>query len=362
MNLPNLPKISLNLGGKAKMRAGLPPGTLIHVGKKKTEKSEFELIQYDEEVLDAFSCNETQEVVAKFDTNKRNWINLDGLHNVEMIKELGTHFKLSPLLLEDVLNTDQRPKLETYDGIIFFPLKALNTVKGTEIEYEQISLILGEDYLISFQEKEGDMFDGLRERIKDPANRLRQKQIDYLFYRLVDTIVDNYYVVMETLGTQIEDIEEEVYLEPKPATLNKIQDIKKELIFLRKSIYPIREAVSQLIRNDFKYVSEDTTKFLQDVYDHIIQIIETFETYRDLTSNLMDMYMTTISNRMNEVMKVLTVISTIFIPLTFLSGLYGMNFQYMPELNWQYGYFTVLGLMVACVLGMIYYFKRKGWF
>ncbi len=362
MNLPHLPKISLNLSSKAKMRAGLPPGTLIHVGKRKTEKSEFELIQYDEKVLDSFTTKDSKEVLSRLDAGKRNWINLDGLHNVDMIQDLGTHFKLSPLLLEDVLNTEQRPKLEEYDGMLFFPLKALNTVKGTDIEYEQISLILGSDFLLSFQEKEGDMFDGLRGRIQDPANRLRQKKIDYLFYRLIDTIVDNYYVVMETLGARIEDVEEEVYLNPQQSTLNRIQDIKKELIYLRKSIYPIREAISQLIRNDYVVISENTTKFLSDVYDHTIQIIETYETYRDLTSNLMDMYMTTISNRMNEVMKVLTVISTIFIPLTFLSGLYGMNFQHMPELDWRYGYYTVLGLMGVIVIIMIYYFRRKGWF
>lgn len=362
MNLPNLPKLSLHLSSKAKMRAGLPPGTLIYVGKKKTEKSEFELIQYDEKTIESFTSKATDEILERLDPAKRNWINLDGLHNVEMIKDLGNHFNLSPLLLEDVLNTEQRPKLEEYDGNLFFPLKALNTVKGHQIEYEQISLILGKDFLITFQEKEGDLFDGLRGRIQDSSNRLRQKKVDYLFYRLVDTIVDNYYVVMETLGARIEDLEEEVYLNPQQSTLNKIQDIKKELIFLRKSMYPIREAIAQLIRNDYVVITENTTKFLSDVYDHTIQIIETYETYRDLTSNLMDMYMTTISNRMNEVMKVLTVISTIFIPLTFLSGLYGMNFQHMPELDWRYGYFTVLGMMGLIVIAMIIFFKRKGWF
>jgi magnesium transporter len=360
MNLPNLPRISLT--SKAKMRAGLPPGTLIHVGQKKTEKTDIELIQYDTQDLEKYSSTDVTEILSKLDSQKRNWINVDGLHNIESIQQIGEHFKLSHLLLEDVLNTEQRPKLDEYDGQLFLPLKALNTVRENVIEYEQISLVLGKDFLISFQEKEGDMFDGLRERIKVPTNRLRQKKVDYLFYRLIDTIVDNYYVVMENLGTRIEDIEEEVYLDPKQSTLNKIQDVKKELIFIRKSIYPIREAIAQLMRNDYTAISESTRKYLNDVYDHTIQIIDTYETYRDLTSNLMDMYMTTISHRLNEVMKVLTVISTIFIPLTFLAGVYGMNFHYMPELTWRYGYFVVLGIMGVMVVIMISFFKRKGWF
>ena len=362
MNLPHLPKINIGLGNKAKMRAGLPPGTLIHVGKKKTEKSELELICYDANTIQTTSSESVEELTPKLDAKKRNWINLDGLHNVELIQELGAHFHLSPLLLEDVLNTGQRPKLEEYDGHLFFPLKAVNTVKGHAIEYEQISLVLGSTTLITFQEKEGDMFDSLRKRLEDPAVRLRQKGVDYLFYRLIDTIVDNYYVVMETLGDRIEDLEEEVYMEPKQSTLNKIQDIKKELIYIRKAIYPIREAIAKLSRSDYSVISKDISQFLSDVYDHTIQLIEIYETYRDLTTNLMDMYMTTISNKLNEVMKVLTIISTIFIPLTFLCGLYGMNFHNMPELDWQYGYFTVLAIMVVIVFVMVTYFRRKGWF
>lgn len=344
------------------MTAGLPPGTLIHVGQQKTDKSEIELIQYDSQELEKFSSEDVDEILSKLDSHKRNWINIDGLHNVENIQHIGEHFKLNHLLLEDVLNTDQRPKLDEYDGQLFFPLKALNTIKDNVIEYEQISLVLGEDFLISFQEKEGDLFDGLQERIEVSSNRLRQEKVDYLFYRLIDTIVDNYYIVMENLGARIEDIEEEVYFDPQRKTLNKIQDVKKELIYIRKAIYPIREAIAKLMRNEYALISESTRKYLNDVYDHTIQIIDTYETYRDLTSNLMDMYMTTISHRLNEVMKVLTVISTIFIPLTFLAGVYGMNFQYMPELTWRYGYFVVLGIMGVIVITMITYFKRKGWF
>lgn len=344
------------------MRAGLPPGTLMHLGKKKTEKAQIDFISYNTTEIQNTTSKNMQEISQYLTTENNNWINIDGLHNVELIKEVGEYYNLNPLLLEDVVNADQRPKLEVYEKNIFFPLKALNTLKDDYIEYEQISLVLGKGYVISFQEKEGDLFDGLRTRMQQPDNRLRQSKADYLFYRLVDTIVDNYYIVMENLGSRIEDIEDEIFFEPSQNTLKKIQAIKKELIFLRKSLYPTREAVNQIIREEYDLFDERTLKFFADVYDHTIQIIEMFETYRDLTSSLMDTYMTTISNKMNEVMKVLTVISTIFIPLTFIAGIYGMNFHYMPELDDHYSYFVVLGLMLLMALGMVYYFKRKDWF
>ncbi|MEJ2004795.1 MAG: magnesium/cobalt transporter CorA, partial [Cyclobacteriaceae bacterium] len=275
---------------------------------------------------------------------------------------VGEHFGLNSLMLEDIVNAEQRPKIEEYDeNILFFPMKALNALKGNRIEYEQISFVLGDHFLVSFQEKEGDLFDVLRKRIEDPQNRLRKKSPDYLFYRLIDTVVDNYFIVMEFIGENIEAIEEEVYLDPSNKTIGKIQDIKKELIYLRKALYPTREAIANLIRAEYKQIERENISFLNDVYDHIVQLIEIFETYRDLVSNLMDMYMSTISNRMNEIMKVLTIISTIFIPMSFIAGVYGMNFQHMPELDWRYGYFATLGLMLFIMIGMMLYFRSKKW-
>ena len=346
---------------KTGSKAGLPPGTLVHVGPKRTEKKTIELIQFDQHSITEEMHDNADDILSKVEENKVSWINIDGLHNVEMIKKVGDFFNLNPLMLEDILNTEQRPKLEDYDGIIFFPMKALNALSGNNIEYEQISFVLGPHFILSFQEKEGDLFDQLRKRIEDPSNRVRKKKADYLFYRLVDTVVDNYYVVMEYLGEHIESIEEEVYLNPSTQTMEKIQDVKKELLFLRRSLYPIREAIASLLRNDYGVIQKDNRSFFNDVYDHIIQLIDNYETFRDLVSNLMDMYMSTISNRMNEIMKVLTIISTIFIPLSFIAGVYGMNFQHMPELEWRYGYFATLGIMVTVMVGMLFYFRKKRW-
>ncbi len=363
MRLPKIPTPRITIfKSNTGIKAGLPPGTLVHVGPKRTNKKTLELIQYDAKSIAEEQSDEASEILQKVDPKKVNWINIDGLHNVELIREVGNHFDLNTLMLEDILNVEQRPKIEEYDDhVIFFPMKALNALAGNSIEYEQISFVLGSHFIISFQEKEGDLFDKLRGRLQDPGNRLRAKTSDYLFYRLVDTVVDNYYIVMEYIGEQVEDIEEEVYLNPTSKTIGRIQDIKKELIYLRKALYPTREALANLIREEYKQIDRENIAFLNDVYDHIVQLIEIFETYRDLVSNLMDMYMSTISNRMNEIMKVLTIISTIFIPMSFIAGVYGMNFAHMPELNWEYGYFATLGIMLMIMIGMLLYFRQKKW-
>jgi len=361
MNI-SLPKIKMPSVVSKKKTAGLPPGQLVHLGEKLTDKSVIELIQYDENDHQTIISGNFDEIISQIDNHKINWINIDGLHNIELIKGIGEHFDIHPLVLEDILNPDQRPKIEDFDNYLFFTLKSLNTVNIQEIVYEQISFILGENYLISFQEREGDLFEGLRTRLKtDPNSKARKNTVDYLFYRLIDTIVDSYYIIIENLGERIEDLEDEAYLDPGKGTLRQIQGLKKELIFMRKSVYPLREAVSKITKNEFKFIKHETLRFFSDVYDHTIHIIETFETYRDLTSGLMDMYMTGISNKMNEIMKVLTIIATIFIPLTFIAGVYGMNFDNMPELRWQNGYYYALGAMGAIFVGMLAYFKNKDW-
>jgi len=290
-----------------------------------------------------------------------NWLNLDGLSSLDIIEKVQSHFCLHSLLVEDVLS-DQRPKAEEFDDYLFVTLKMLYRIDGSAIDYEQISFVLGSNFLISFQEKEGDLFDGFRERIRLDQGRVRKKEADYLMYRLIDIIVDNYYNVLDRIGEIIEDIEETVYENPSNKTFNRIQKLKKELIYLRKALYPLRDAISKIVKGESEFVREENLRYYADVYDHTVHIIDSLDTYRDLTSSLMDIHINAMNTRMNEVMKVLTVISTIFMPLTFIVGIYGMNFDFMPELRWHWGYFGVLGAMFLIVVTMLGYFRHKKWF
>lgn len=345
---------------KAQLKAGLPPGTLIHVGEKYTDKSRVELITYNSEGFRREEYEDTSKVFREIRKNELAWINIDGLHNIPLIETVGQEYNLHPLLLEDVLNTEQRPKSEEYKDHLFFTLKTLNEIEGDEINYEQISFVLGHNYLLSFQEKEGDLFGQLRDRMKLPDSKLRLKGIDYLFYRLIDTIIDGYYIVLEHVGERLENMEEKVYQDPSQEMHLEIQDMKKELIYLRKTVYPLREAI-KMTMTEPKFISDDTRRYFTDVYDHTVQVIETIESYRDMAASLIDTYMTSINNKMNEVMQVLTIIATIFIPLTFVVGVYGMNFENMPELSWKYGYPAVWVIMILLTLGMIIYFRKKRW-
>ncbi|MDI6888819.1 MAG: magnesium/cobalt transporter CorA [Methanocellales archaeon] len=290
------------------------------------------------------------------------WININGIHDVELIEKIGKHFNIHPLVLEDIVNTGQRPKMEDFEDYIFIVLKMLYyDEKDEEIKAEQISLILGPNFVISFQEKEGDIFDPLRERIRSGKGRIKKMGSDYLAYALIDAVVDNYFTILEKLGEEIEGMEEELVTNPTQETLQAIHNLKRDMIFLRKSVWPLREVVSSLERGESPLIHETTGIYLRDVYDHTIQVIDTIETLRDLLSGMLDIYLSSISNRMNEVMKVLTIIATIFIPLTLVVGIYGMNFAYMPELGWRWGYPLVLLLMVAIGISMLVYFRRKMW-
>ncbi len=320
-----------------------------------------ELITYDLKEHVRHADLSIDELLKEFKPDKVNWINVDCVQEHALIEKLQAHFNLHNLLIDDILN-DQRPKAEEYDDYLFFTLKMLYGIKGNDIDYEQISFVLGSNYLISFQEKEGDLFDAFRERIKLDQGKVRKKKADYLLYRLIDIIVDNYYVVLDNIGEQIEQIEEDVVENPTNQTFQKIQSLKKELIYLRKSVYPLRDALSRVIKDEYGFIEEDNIRYFSDVYDHVIHLIDSLETYKDLTSSLMDIHMNTMNTRMNEVMKVLTVISTIFIPLTFIVGVYGMNFDYMPELRWHYGYTAVWGVMTIIVIGMLGFFRYKRWF
>ncbi|MBL0741227.1 magnesium/cobalt transporter CorA [Chryseolinea lacunae] len=320
-----------------------------------------ELITYNREKYNKFESSDPDELITRLQPDQVNWVNLDGLNNSDIIEKLQAHFCLHPLLVDDVL-ADQRPKAEEYDDYLFVTLKMLYRIEGTSIDYEQVSFVLGSNYLLTFQEKEGDLFEGFRERIRQDLGKVRKKHADYLLYRLIDIIVDNYYAVLDRIGDIIDDIEETVYENPTNETFYKIQALKKELIYLRKALYPLRDALSKLVKGESDFVREENLRYFSDVYDHVSHIIDSMDTFKDLTSSLMDIHINAMNTKMNEVMKVLTVISTIFMPLTFIVGVYGMNFKFMPELDWQYGYFLVWGIMGAIFVTMMIYFKKKKWF
>lgn len=325
------------------------------------DKVILELISYNREQYERVNDIAIDDLLKKIDSGKVNWINLDGMGDQTIIEKLQAHFCFDALTLDDIIN-DQRPKAEEYEDYLFFTLKMLYKIKDDKIDYEQISFVLGTNYLISFQEKEGDLFDSFRDRIRLDQGKVRKMGSDYLMYRLIDIIVDHYYIVLDNIGSQIDEIEDCIYTDSAEEAFNKIQGIKKELIFLRKAVYPLREALGKVMKGETSFVQEDNTRYFTDVYDHTVHVMDTLETYKDLTSSLLDVHMNTMNNRMNEVMKLLTIITTIFIPLSFISGLYGMNFEFMPELHSKWGYPAVLAFMAVISAGMIFYFKRKKWF
>ena len=344
-------------------KVGLPPGSLIHIGERLSERIKITLIEYDGDHLEEKVLQNLDAYAARRDRQTATWIHIDGIHDVSLLERLGAVFALHPLSLEDILTTDQRPKVDDYGDYIYVVLKTffLPEAKEEEIKAEQISIIVGDHFLISFAEKESAYLDPIRERLRSGQGRIRTAGVDYLAYRIIDAVVDQYFLILESLGEEIELAEEKLVIMPIPETLQAIQHLKREMLFLRKSVWPLREAISYLERRESPLISGQTVPYLKDVYDHTIQVIDTIETYRDMLSAMLDIYLSSISNRLNEVMKVLTIIATIFMPLTFLAGVYGMNFKYMPELEWRWGYFAVWGLMIAIGLAMVAYFRKKKW-
>jgi len=350
-------------------KVGLPPGTLEFVGEPKIKGVKITVIDYDEQEVKERVFKKIEDCFPFKDKPSVTWINIDGIHQVEIIEKIGTCFDIHPLVLEDIVHTGQRPKIEDFEDYIYIVLRMLNfDEKTNHIKSEQASLILGKNYVISFQEEEGDVFDPVRQRIRSGKGHIRKMGPDYLAYALLDVLVDNYFLILERIGERIEELEEELVDNPEPETLQSIYTLKRETIFMRKSIWPLREVVSSMQKSDSELIAEETGIFLKDVYDHTIQVIDTIETYRDVLSGLLDLYMSSISNKMNQVMQVLTIIATIFIPLTFIAGIYGMNFDpdaspfNMPELGWYWGYLSVWILMIIISGIMIIYFKRKKWF
>jgi magnesium transporter len=353
-----MPKIIKERSGKA----GMPPGTLVHIGEKSNREIRIKVIDFGPDRCDEKDITGIEECFYFADPSIISWIDVEGLHEVELIQQMGECQGFSPLMLEDIVNTDQRPKLEDFDDYLYIVLKMLHERQSGEIGVEQISLVVGANFIISFQEGlEGDSFAPVRERVRSGKSKIRTMGPDYLAYALIDAVVDGYFVVLENVGERIEDLEEEVVSTPSSDTVRKIHRMKREMITLRKALWPLREVIGALERRESPLISEPVTVYLRDVYDHTIQAIDAVEAYRDILAGLLDVYLSSLSNRMNEIMKFLTIIGTIFIPLTFIAGLYGMNFQYMPELHWRWGYFSCLGVMLVISIGMLFYFKRKKW-
>jgi magnesium transporter len=344
---------------------GKAPGTLIYIGEITTPVTDvsISITEYDQHTIKSYQAKTVEECVSCKFSAFNSWINVDGVHNVDIIKTLGEQFGLHQLTLEDILNTEIRPKIEVFENYMLIIVKMLRyNTQEKEIEAEQVSLVLGDNYVLSFQEnKTGDVFDGIRLRIANPHGRHRKSGPDYLLYSLLDAIVDHYFVVLERIGEKLEDLEEEITGSPSQQVLKNLYALKQELIFMRRSVWPLREIISSLDREESVLIRKEIRKYIRDIYDHTIQVIDTTESFRDSTGSLLDLYLSSVSNRTNDVMKVLTMISTIFMPLTFIAGVYGMNFEYMPELKWRYGYFVVLGLMVISIIIMFIWFRRKKW-
>lgn len=345
-------------------RAGLAPDAPVRTDQRETQKTQIQVMQYNGELILEKEADTVKECAVPSDRAGVTWVDVSGLREVETLEQLGTLFGLHPLVVEDILDTGQRPKVEDYDGYLFFVLKSLYHVEeGTqEPQIEQISLVLGPNYVLSFQEHAGDEFNSIRERMRSNGWRARKLSADYLTYALIDLIVDQYFVVLERLGDRIEELQEELIARPMTMTLQSIYHLKREMAYLRKSIWPLREVIAGLERMDSSLILGTTEIYLRDVYDHTIQIIEAVETSRDMLAGMLDIYLSSVSNRMNEVMKVLTVISTIFMPLTFIAGVYGMNFHHMPEIPWRWGYPITWVIMITIAGLMIAYFRRKKWF
>lgn len=348
-----------NPAGKA---VGASPGTLVAAVEKLDQKVKMTLFDYDAINLRETEIKAIEEVYGFKEKPTATWLDIAGLHDPEILTKLGQHFEIHPLVLEDILNTNQRPKIENYDSYLYLVFKMLNFNRNEKkISGEQVSIILGPHHVISFKEDEDDIFDVIRQRIRNNDSRIRRHGSDYLAYRLLDTVIDHYFVILEEVGQTIEDIEEELLEKPSDGTMQQIHQLRRELIYLRKSVWPLREVIANLEKEESGLIKKTTHPFLRDVYDHTIQVIDTTESFRDMASGLLDLYLSTVSNRMNEVMKILTIMASIFIPLTFLAGIYGMNFKFMPELDWQWGYPSFWILIVVLGVTMVVYFKKKGW-
>jgi len=347
--------------GNRSIKTGMPPGSLVHIGCCKTESVSVSVIEYDENNIKHIDVDDPEDLAYFRDSDKTSWVNINGLEDTSLLGAIGTVFGLHPLVLEDMLDTEQRPKIEDYGDYIYIVIKQLyiDEVNGGILSDQQ-SVILGKGFVISASESKTQIFSPIRERLEN-GGRIRKMGADFLAYSLLDAVIDNYSDVLERLGDKIEVVEELLVSKPVPGTLNKINDIKKDTLYIHKNVWPLREVTNLLERMESYLVQGSTRLYIRDLYDHVIQAMDTTEIYREILSGLLDVYLSSLSYKMNEVMKVLTIISTIFIPLTFITGIYGMNFRYMPGLEWRWGFFALLFLMFAVVIGMLAYFRKKKW-
>ncbi|MFX0557025.1 magnesium/cobalt transporter CorA [Maribacter sp. CXY002] len=357
LNIPKIKKKVSRVHGKM----GTAPGTVSYLGSKEKGESEVFVTAYDGESFESTNVKDLDAILKYKNSIKTTWINVVGITDESFIEELGKRFGLNPLLLEDAVNTDQRPKIDEYEDHIFGVFRMLYINGNDEIIGEHVAMVLMENTVLVFQEVREDVFGGVRNRLQSLSGRIRTRGADYLFFALLDAIIDNYFLVLEHINHRIEALEDEVYADPKPIVAQNIQQLKKEVLKIRRWIFPVKELVSRLIDSDHALIKHDTKLYLRDALDHSLEINESLQIYREMSMSLMEMYMSNMSNKMNEVMKVLTIMASIFIPLTFIAGIYGMNFEHMPELHYKYGYYTVWAVMILLFIGMLFYFKKKDW-
>jgi magnesium transporter len=345
---------------RSKKQVGAPPGTIVYSGETKKEKVKITLIEYNENEFEEKEFFNIDECLSSMRPSHVRWINVDGLHDAELIEKVGKKLNIHPLTLEDVVHTSQRPKFEDYENYVVAILKMV--YYDGQLNSEQLTVVLMEGMVISFQEAEGgDAFDLIRTRLRQGKGRIRKMKADYLAYALIDAVVDCYFSILERIGDRIEVLEEQLMADPNKATMHQLHALKREMVFIRKAVWPMRDLIANMERSETKLINESTDVYLRDVHDHAIRVIDSVETYRDLLSGMMDIYLSSVSNKMNEVMKVLTIITTIFVPVTFIAGVYGMNFDYMPELRYKWGYPICWAVMLTVMILLLFYFRRKKW-
>lgn len=339
-----------------------PPGTIQYVGKPREEKTRIDLIEYNESEVAEYKIERPENLKKYLKNDKVKWIRITGVHDAELITQIGELFQINQLELEDLSNTSQRPRMEERDSYIFQIYKALLlNPEDKEVSIEQVSLILGENYVISFHETEPKLFDSLRTRIITGKGRVRKMKSDYLAFTLADIMIDQYFLILEDIGDTIEIVENELITNPGGASQESIYRIKRRLVYIGRTIWPVRELINEMERSDHFLIHDENRIYFRNIYDHSVQIIESLDSLRDLTSGMMDLYLSSVSLKLNEIMKVLTIFSALFIPLTFLAGVYGMNFKFFPELGWRWGYAIFWGICILAAILMLFYFRRKKW-
>jgi magnesium transporter len=347
---------------RATKRPGTAPGTLVHTGPRKVEQVRITFLDYDAGELREREAASLAEVLPFRDSPTVTWVNVDGLHDVELIRSVGEHFEIHSLVLEDILSLGQRPKVEEAEDYLYVVLQMMGwNAEAHHVEEEQLSLVIGRNWVFTFQERVGDYFEPVRERLRQGKGKIRSRGADYLGYALIDAVVDHYFQVLEGIGTVTEALELEVLDDPSQRTMERLHHLKRELLVVRRAVWPVRDLTNGLVRSESSLIHPTTKVFLRDVYDHTVQIIDSVEGLRDVISGMIDLYLSSVSHRTNEVMKVLTIVGSIFIPLTFLAGIYGMNFDYMPELDERWAYPALWGVMLVVAGGLVAFFRRKGW-